>query len=70
MTPLTDASCPSDFFNFITSCCTANQQQLQCLLLLKQIMDGFYLAIFQYTAAVNFIQQFAHTSFSEHVILC
>jgi len=31
-----------------------NCQQVQCLLLFKQIMDGIYLSIFQHIAAVDF----------------
>ena len=41
--------------------------QPPCLLLFKQII-GFYLPIFY--AAVDFIHQSVHSTFSEHIILC
>jgi len=41
--------------------CRSNCQQVQRLLLFKQIVDGLYLPVFQYTAAVNFVQQFVQT---------
>jgi len=38
-------------------------------LLFKQIMDGLYLPVFQYIAAVDFVQQFVQTSAAKHIVL-
>jgi len=42
---------------------------LQSLLLFKQIMDSLYLPVFQYIAAVDFVQQFVQTSSTKQFTL-
>ena len=49
--------------------CRSNCQLIRCLLLFQQIMDGLYLPVFQYLAAVDFAQQFVQTSSSKQVML-
>jgi len=62
MSPFADASCFWDFLPGLGAVCRLNYQQVKCLLLFKQIMDGLHLAVFQYIAAVNFVQQFVQTT--------
>jgi len=59
--PFADASRSGHFLLGLGRVCRSNGQQVQRLLLFKHIVDGLYLPIFQYTAAVNFVQQFVQT---------
>jgi len=54
-----DASRSWDFQSDLGAVCRSNWQQVPRLLLFKQIVDGLYLLVFQYIAAVDFVQQFA-----------
>jgi len=49
--------------------CRSNCQQVQCLLLFKQTVDGIYLPAFQYIAAVDSAQQFLQTSSAKPAML-
>jgi len=53
-----DASRSRDFLSDFAAVCRSNCQQVQRLLLFKQIVDSLYLPVFQYIAAVDFVQQF------------
>jgi len=44
-------------------------QQAQSLLLSKQTVDGLYLPVFRYSAAVDFIQQAVQTGSAQHLML-
>jgi len=57
-----DASRSWDFLSGFGAVCRSNCQQVQCLLLLKQIVDCLYLPVFQYIAVVHFVQQFVQTT--------
>jgi len=60
--PFADISYSWDFLSGLGALCRSKCQQVQCLLLFKQIVDGLYLPIFQYIAVVYFVQQFVQTS--------
>jgi len=53
--PFADASCSWDFLSGLDVVCKSNCQQVQRLLLFKQIADSLYLPVFHYTAAVDFV---------------
>jgi len=53
---------PFDFLPGLGAVCRWNCQQVQRLLLFKQIVDDLYLPVFQYTGAVVFVQQFVKIS--------
>jgi len=67
--PFADASRSPDFLSDLGAVCRSNCQQVQCLLLFKQIVDGLYLPVFQYIGAVDFVQQFVRTSSTKQVML-
>jgi len=49
--------------------CRSNCQQVQHLVLFKQIVDGLYLPVFLYIAAVDFVQHFIQTISAKQVML-
>jgi len=48
--------------------CISNLQQAQSSLLFKHTVDGFYLPLFQYIAAVDFMQQPGQTDSAEILV--
>jgi len=66
--PIADASRSWEFLSGLGAICRSNCQQVQRLLLLKQIVDGLSLRVLQYIAAVDFVQQFVQT-IVKHVML-
>jgi len=69
MSPFADASHLRDFQPGLDAACRTNCQQVQRLLLFKQIVDSLYLPIFQYIAAVDCVQEFVQTSSAKNVML-
>jgi len=67
--PFTDASRSWDFLSGLGAVCRSNCQQVQICLLQFKIVDSLYLPVFQYIAAVDFVQQFVHSSSAKHVML-